>query len=182
MSSPIGSSTAIRERNIEVLRSFSSLPARILVTEFKNDVASLEFLLQFLVERRGSADIGSGSYHFEGVLDERTYLLYAKYEFGWSNLFLDGIDEKYHVLLVLLQAGHYSSEIEAVDYSFGESDKDLISEACQLGASHTAVKELIRLGCAVSLRDCYAMTAHKMKLSFEAAEGKLKTYVFEADS
>ena len=58
---------------------------RVLIDHLKNDLESLEFLLQQL----DGYDPGAGSYFFEGVTDVKTFDLYQKYGIGPTNLFKD---------------------------------------------------------------------------------------------
>jgi len=75
---------AIFAKNAEKLKGIC-FHTRVLIDRLKNDLESLEFLLQQL----DGYDPGAGSYFFEGVIDVKTFDLYQKYGIGPTNLFKD---------------------------------------------------------------------------------------------
>lgn len=84
----------VKERKIKELDKLEVINARHIICELRNDLEDLEFFFSWFVKWCGGYIPGAGSYHYEGILDNKTFDIYKKYEFDACNLCGDVITEE----------------------------------------------------------------------------------------
>ena len=82
----------VKERNVNELNKFERIPARMVICSLKNDLEDLDYFMSWL-SKWCTYLPGAGSYHFENIIDNRTFDIYKKYDFGPCNLFDDIITD-----------------------------------------------------------------------------------------
>lgn len=83
----------IRNRNVDEMNKLECIPARMIISCLKNDLDNLEFFMSWL-SLSCKYMPGAGSYHFEDIVDNKTFDIYHKYGFEPCNLFDDTISEE----------------------------------------------------------------------------------------
>jgi len=84
----------IREKKTGALNELTVVPARMIIEQLKNDLNDLDFFFSWFTDWCGGSLPGAGSYHYDGITNNRTFDVYNKYNFGPHNLFGDTITEE----------------------------------------------------------------------------------------